>query len=112
MISDLMHQVGLVGYAGIVALAVVWSGIGLSYLKSGRAPTIWVPFVVSMLSFAVLFFGLTMVATNATWFAGDARAYMIRGASALAAISGIAYTVGMLREEWKISNVSSGGNGL
>ena len=49
-----------------------------------------------------------MVATNATWFAGDARAYMIRGASALAAISGIAYTVGMLREEWRMSNVNSG----
>lgn len=102
-LNELMHAVGLVGYAVIVALAVIWAGIGISYLRSGRSPLTWLPFVISMVSFAVLFFGLTLVATNSTLFDGQPRAILIRGVSALAGFGGLAYTVNMLREEWALA---------
>ena len=50
---------------------MIWAGIGISYLRSGRSPLTWLPFVISMVSFAVLFFGLTLVATNSTLFDGQ-----------------------------------------
>lgn len=101
--DQIMRTIGSIGYATIVALAITWGGIGISYLMAGRPRRTWVPFVVAMAAFAVLFYGLSIIATGAIgWFDPPLRTYAVRGASAIAALCGVVYTVHALYDEWRL----------
>lgn len=53
---------GLAGYAGTVSLLVVWIGIALSHARVSKQ---WWLLAVGLCFYALLFVGLTMVASEA-----------------------------------------------
>jgi len=100
-VQAVLQIIGLIGYAGVVGLAILWMFIGLAYLKAGRPSLTWWLFVASMGSFAVIFFLLALNVTALPWVNLDMLYTILRPTAFVVAVSGWTYSMMALHDEWK-----------
>ena len=93
--------IGLLGYAGVVGLAVLWAFIGAAYLRAGRPRTTWLLFVVAMCCFALIFFLLGLNVTQLPWVSAEVLYVILRPTAFVAALAGWAYSFMALHDEFR-----------
>jgi hypothetical protein len=96
-----LRTMGVVAYAACVGLAILWLGIGFAYWRAGYGRVTWVAFIVSMTGFAVLFIGLTLVASEPSWLDRVTFSLLQRSMAIVAATAGWLYSMLVLRHEWR-----------
>jgi hypothetical protein len=96
-----LRAMGVVAYAACVGLAVLWMGIGFAYWRSGSGRVTWFAFVVSMAGFAVMFIGLTLVASEPLWLDRVTFSLLQRSMAIVAALAGWLYSLLVLQHEWR-----------
>lgn len=96
-----LRSLGIMAYAACVGLAVLWLGMGLAYWRSGQGRLTWGSFILSMLGFAVMFAGLTLVASEPPWLDRVAFSLLQRSMAIVAAVAGWLYSLLVLRHEWR-----------
>jgi hypothetical protein len=92
---------GVLAYASTVGLTMLWVGIGIAYWRAGRGAFTWSFFIGSMLCYAFVFVGLTVVASEPGWLDRQNAMLFQRTTAIIAALAGWTYTWSFLASEWK-----------
>lgn len=93
---------GMLGYSLLVALCIMWAGMGIAYYRAGRGRRrSWVFFVACMFFTAAFFTGLSFVAAEMPFIDRFWSSLLNRSLALSAGVAGWAYTMLVLRFEWK-----------
>jgi hypothetical protein len=90
---------GVVGYAAVVVLAILWLGIAVSFALRGRRRWVWL--AAGLCGFALQYTLLVLLAGGQTLLGQERNAWLVRSACWLGVVGASGFTWRFLRSQWR-----------
>ena len=103
-----LKMVGVTVYSVIVFLAIIWGAVGFSYFRAGKQRLMWGSLATAMFAFALLFFGLSVIAAEPWWLNRMVITIVNRTLGMVAMLASCSFTWQYLHREWRRSKAATG----